>query len=144
VARKTVKMTPGYSGKPLVTKLGLKPHSSFYTFDAPLEYLDWLAPLPEGVKHITTLKPKLAFIHGFFRDRRTLEEQLPAFMTHLEKSGTIWISWLKKSAKIPTDITEDTIREIALPMGLVDVKVCAVSEIWSGLKLVIRVSKRSS
>jgi hypothetical protein len=137
-------MTPGYSGKPLVAKLGLKPHSSFYTYAAPLEYLDWLIPLPDGVKHITTLEPNLAFVHGFFRDRRTFEEQLPAFMTHLESTGTIWISWLKKSAKIPTDITEDTIREIALPMGLVDVKVCAVSEIWSGLKLVIRVNKRSS
>jgi hypothetical protein len=137
-------MTPGYSGKPLVTKLGLKPHSSFYTFDAPLEYLAWLAPLPDGVKHITTLKPNLALIHGFFEKRIVLEEQLPAFMTHLERTGAIWISWLKKSAKISTDMTEDTIREIALPMGLVDVKVCAVSEIWSGLKLVIRVNKRSS
>jgi Protein of unknown function (DUF3052) len=137
-------MILGYSGKPLVTKLGLKPHSSFYTYAAPLEYLDWLMPLPEGVKHRMALEPNLAFIHGFFRDHRTLEEQLPDFIAHLEKSGMIWISWLKKSAKIPTDITEDTIREVALPMGLVDVKVCAVSEIWSGLKLVIRVNKRSS
>jgi Protein of unknown function (DUF3052) len=137
-------LTPGYSGKPLVAKLGLKPHLSFYTFDAPLEYLDWLEPMPDGAKHITILEPNLKFIHGFFRDRRTFEEQLPDFMTHLEKSGMIWISWLKKSAKIPTDITEDTIREVALPMGLVDVKVCAVSEIWSGLKLVIPVRKRSS
>jgi hypothetical protein len=137
-------MTPGYSGKPLVVKLGLKPHSSFYTYSAPLEYLDLLSPLPDGVKHATALEPNLAFIHGFFRDRRTFEEQLPEFMTHLESTGMIWISWLKKSAKIPTDITEETIREVALPMGLVDVKVCAVSEIWSGLKLVIRVNKRSS
>jgi hypothetical protein len=137
-------MTSGYSGKSLVAKLGLKPHSSFYTYSAPLEYLDWLAPFPDGVKHIKTLEPNLVFIHGFFRQRSTFEEQLPEFMTHLEKSGMIWISWLKKSAKIPTDITEDTIREVALPMGLVDVKVCAVSEIWSGLKLVIPVSKRFS
>jgi hypothetical protein len=137
-------MTPGYSGKLLVSKLGLKPHSRFYTYDAPFEYLDWLAPLPDGVKHLTTLASDLRFIHGFFEKRSTLEEQLPAFMTHLEPTGMIWISWLKKSAKIPTDITEDTIREIALPMGLVDVKVCAVSEIWSGLKLVIRVKKRFS
>jgi hypothetical protein len=135
-------MTPGYSGKSLVAKLGLKPHSRFYTFDAPLEYIGWLAPLPDGVKHITILKPNLGFIHGFFRDRSTFEEQLPEFVSHLESTGMIWISWLKKSAKIPTDITEDTIREVALPMGLVDVKVCAVSEIWSGLKLVIPVSKR--
>ena len=135
-------MTPGYSGKSLVTKFGLKPNSGFYTFDATLEYMDWLSPLPEGVKHITKLEPDLAFIHGFFRERRVFEEQLPTFKAHLEKSGMIWISWLKKSAKIPTNITEDTIREIALPMGLVDVKVCAVSEIWSGLKLVIPVNKR--
>ncbi len=137
-------MTPGYSGKSLVAKLGLKPNSSFHSFNAPLEYLDWLAPLPDGVKHIAVLEPNLGFIHGFFRDRRTLEEQLPDLITHLESTGMIWISWLKKSAKIPTDITEDTIREIALPMGFVDIKVCAVSEIWSGLKLVIRVNKRSS
>jgi hypothetical protein len=135
-------MTSGYSGKSLVAKLGLKPDSSFHTHDAPLEYLDWLAPLPEGVKLVLSLEPNLAFIHGFFVKRSTLEQQLPAFMTHLEKSGMIWISWLKKSAKIPTDITEDTIREIALPMDLVDVKVCAVSEIWSGLKLVVPVNKR--
>jgi hypothetical protein len=135
-------MTSGYSDKRLVTKLGLKPDSSFYTFDAPHEYLDWLAPLPDGVKRLTSLESKLAFIHGFFEKWIVLEEQLPAFMMHLESTGMIWISWLKKSAKIPTDITEDTIREIALPMGLVDVKVCAVSEIWSGLKLVIRVNKR--
>ncbi len=137
-------MTPGYSGKPLVAKLGLKPHSSFYTYDAPLEYLNWLSPMPDGVKQVLSLEPNLSFIHGFFEKRIELEEQLPAFMTHLEKNGMIWISWLKKSAKIPTDIAEDTIREIALPRGLVDVKVCAVSEIWSGLKLVIPVSKRSS
>jgi hypothetical protein len=137
-------MTPGYSGKSLVTKLGLKSHSSFYTFDAPLEYLDWLVPMPDGVKHVLKLEPNLGFIHGFFEKRSVLEEQLPAFMTHLERTGAIWISWLKKNAKIPTDITEDTIREIVLPMGLVDVKVCAVSEIWSGLKLVIPVSKRFS
>ena len=135
-------MTPGYSGKSLVTKLGLKPNSSFYTFDVPPEYLDWLVPLPEGVKHVTVLEPDLGFIHGFFVKRSIFAEQLPIFKMHLEKSGMIWISWLKKSAKIPTDITEDTIREIALPMGLVDVKVCAVSEIWSGLKLVIPVNRR--
>jgi hypothetical protein len=135
-------MTPGYSGKSLVTKLGLKPNSSFYTFDAPPEYMDWLSPLPEGVKHVMILKPDVGYIHGFFRERRVFEGQLPIFKTHLEHNGMIWISWLKKSAKIPTDISEDTIREIALPMGLVDVKVCAVSEIWSGLKLVIPVNKR--
>ena len=135
-------MVLGYSGKSLVTKLGLKPHSSLYTFDAPSEYLDWLEPLPEGVKHVTILEPGLEFIHGFFRERIVFEEQLPIFKTHLEKKGMIWISWLKKSAKISTNITEDTIREVALPVGLVDVKVCAVSEIWSGLKLVIPVSKR--
>ena len=109
-------------------------------------YQTWLKttlePLPEGIKHVTILEPGLEFIHGFFRERIVFEEQLPIFKTHLEKKGMIWISWLKKSAKISTNITEDTIREVALPVGLVDVKVCAVSEIWSGLKLVIPVSKR--
>ena len=141
-AKKRDIMVLGYSGKSLVTKLGLKPYSSLYTFDAPSEYLDWLEPLPEGVKHVTILEPGLEFIHGFFRERIVFEEQLSTFKSHLEKKGMIWISWLKKSAKIPTDIIEDAIREVALPMGLVDVKVCAVSEIWSGLKLVIPVSKR--
>jgi Protein of unknown function (DUF3052) len=104
--------------------------------------LDWLEPLPAGVTQVTTLEPRLGFIHGFFKERTVFEQSLPDFRTHLENSGMIWISWLKKSAKIPTDITEDTIREVALPMGLVDVKVCAVSDIWSGLKLVIPVVKR--
>jgi hypothetical protein len=86
----------------------------------------------------------VAAAHLFFTERSDLEEALSGLRRRLAPSGFVWISWPKKSAKVATDITEDVVREVALPLGFVDIKVCAVSDVWSGLKLVIRKSERSS
>lgn len=135
----------GYSGTPLIKKLGIKPAMTFYVLDAPQDYEQWLGPLPEGAtlvhKH---LKSEIEAAHLFFYERYKLHSALECLRNQLAQAGFIWISWPKKSAKVPTDITEDVIREIALPMGYVDIKVCAVSDIWSGLKLVIRKSERKN
>jgi hypothetical protein len=135
----------GYSGTPLLKKLGIKPAMTFYVMGAPPEYEHWLGPLPEGAA--ITHKPAKANIeaaHLFFDERFKLHVALESLRNRLSQTGFIWISWPKKASKVPTDITEDVIREIALPMGYVDIKVCAVSDIWSGLKLVIRKSERTA
>jgi hypothetical protein len=132
----------GYSGTPLAKKLGLKAPMIFVTVDAPDEYASWLAPLPAGVSLSTSSAAPLAAAHLFVRSRADLARHLADFRRSLTPAGFVWISWPKKSSKVATDVTEDVIRELALPLGLVDIKVCAVSEIWSGLKLVIRKSER--
>ena len=134
----------GYSGTPLVKKLGVKPQLQMLTINAPKEYTTWLGDLPEGVKLITKATTPIDAAHLFATDRVVLDVTLSKLRKELKQDGFVWVSWHKKSSKIPTDITEDIIREIALPFGFVDVKVCAVSEIWSGLKLVIRKSERQS
>ena len=126
----------GYSGTPLIKKLGIKEGFRLRLVDAPENYTELLGPLHLGVEENT--KENCHFIHGFFKERADLETALPALMREINRDGMIWISWPKKASMVPTTITEDTIREIALPLGLVDVKVCAVDEIWSGLKLMIR------
>jgi hypothetical protein len=132
----------GYSGTPLVKKLGLVAGQRAFIENAPHDYLALISPLPETVEFVTRLTGKLDFIHLFVREASRLQERLPAYLSKLEPNGMIWISWPKKASKVPTDITEDTIRRVALPLGLVDVKVCAVDETWSGLKLVIRKALR--
>ena len=132
----------GYSGAPLVKKLGIKPQLQMLTINAPKEYATWLGDLPEGVKLITKATKPIDAAHLFATDRVVLNVTLSKLRKELKQDGFVWVSWYKKSSKIPTDITEDIIREIALPLGFVDVKVCAVSEILSGLKLVIRKSER--
>ena len=128
----------GYSGTPLVKKLGLAEGQRAFIEKPPDGYFALLAPLPENVEFVPRMAGKLDFIQLFVREASRLRERLPAYLDKLDPDGTIWISWPKKASKVPTDITEDTIREVALPLGLVDVKVCAVDETWSGLKLVIR------
>ena len=96
-----------------------------------------LAPLPEGVKRVRKIDDA-DVAHCFVTARARLDKELRAAVPKMQQDAAIWISWPKKSAKVETDITEDTVREVALPLGLVDIKVCAVDEIWSGLKLVIR------
>ncbi len=135
---------PGYSGTPLVKKLGLKPPMEYLVPDPPDGFVEWLEDLPAGVVLVTSADPPVQAAHLFVTSRDAMEEQLTALRPQLEQAGFIWVSWPKKSSRVPTDITEDTIREVALPMGYVDVKVCAVSDIWSGLKLVIRKSERLS
>ena len=132
----------GYSGTPLAKKLGLKAPLKLLTVNAPKEYKAWLGELPNDVKLLTKTKPPIEAVHVFTTESAFLDMALSKLRNELKQDGFVWVSWPKKSARVPTDITEDTIREIALPLGFVDIKVCAVSEVWSGLKLVIRKSER--
>lgn len=127
----------GYSKTPLWKKLELKDGMAATVHQPPVDYFDWLA---DGPDVDWTKKPDLKrpFIHLFNTSRDELAGLLGAARHTMPKDGMIWASWPKKASKVPTDITEDVIREIALPLGFVDIKVCAVSEVWSGLKLVIR------
>ena len=134
--------TAGYSGTPLAKKLGIKPGSRVWACDAPADYRRLLEPLPEGVSVFSRPGKEVDLIHCFTKDRKELAAALPGFMKAIKKDGAIWVSWPKKASKVKTDVTEDVIRELALPLGLVDVKVCAINEIWSGLKLVIRLKNR--
>jgi hypothetical protein len=110
--------------------------------DVPKEYNAWVRPLPERVTIAAKGKPPFRAVHVFVTKRTELAKHLAHLRKTLEQDGYIWVSWPKKASRVPTNITEDTIREVALPLGFVDIKVCAVSEVWSGLKLVIRVSER--
>jgi hypothetical protein len=128
----------GYSGTPLARKLGIVAGSHVATRHAPADYCDLLAPLPDGIVFDAKVTTTTDVVHVFADRRSVLEKELATLRRSVRSNGTVWVSWPKKASKVPTDITEDTIRELALPLGFVDVKVCAVSEVWSGLKLVIR------
>ena len=132
----------GYSGTPLIKKLGIKEGFRVRTLNAPAYYWSLLGALPPKVSILDETKEMADFIHLFVKSIAELESQLPILKDQIEKNGMIWVSWYKKSAKIPTDVTEDVIRDTALTLGLVDVKVCAVDEQWSGLKLVWRKENR--
>ena len=135
--------TPGYSGKPLVDKLGVKSGYRLALIDAPPEFPGGLGTLPDDVEIAGDRAKDLDFIL-FFADRaQTLEKKLPGALERLVQAGMLWIAWPKKSSGVATDITEDVIRRIALPLGVVDVKVCAITDVWSGLKLVRRLKNRS-
>lgn len=134
----------GYSATPLLKKLGFKPPLSLVAVEAPREYVDWLGELPEGVRIVSKTSKPIQAAHVFVTKRAALTKNLVAFRKQLEQNGFVWVSWPKKASKVETDITEDTIREVALPLGFVDIKVCAVSDVWSGLKLVIRKSERTA
>jgi hypothetical protein len=131
-------MAAGYSGTPLAKKLGIKPGQRLSAPGAPSNYKKLLAPLPDGVDITARVSKTTELVHLFTRSKAELAKNLEAWLKVLPPDAAIWISWPKKTSKVPTDITEDTIRAVALPMGLVDVKVCAVDETWSGLKLVLR------
>jgi hypothetical protein len=135
-------MPAGYSGTPLAKKLGIKAGFRVFVENAPEIYLQWLEPLPDGVHFLDKIEDDLDMIHLFTDEANELAAKLKRHTRKLKSNGMFWVSWPKKASKRPTNITEDTIRELALPLGLVDVKVCAVDEIWSGLKLVIRVENR--
>jgi len=132
----------GYSGKPLAEKLGIKAGCRIFVDQAPENYPKLVEPLPEGVTIVPRLAGKVDIIHVFSSEAKELAKKLKQFKKSIVENGMIWVSWPKKSAGVPTDVTEDVIRELALPLGLVDVKVCAVDEVWSGLKLVIRKENR--
>ena len=128
----------GYSGTPLAKKLGIKPGSHICAIRAPDNYSELLAPLPEGVKLATRPGLLVNIAHVFATQKTDLAKQLSLLRQKLNSEATIWVSWPKQASKVPTTITEGTIRELAFPLGLVDIKVCAVTEVWSGLKLVVR------
>lgn len=132
----------GYSGTPLARKLGIKAGSRVRTQGAPPDYLGLVSPLPEGVVVSTRLRTDIDVYHLFTTSRRDLRDRLPGAMVSIRQDGMIWVSWPKKASGVATDVVEGDIRRIALPLGLVDVKVCAVDETWSGLKLVIRRENR--
>ena len=129
----------GYSQTPLQQKLGLKEGQRVRFIDSPTELNNWLHKLPE-VK--LTMRAPYDFVLLFVNKTELLEGWLVKLRNQLNQTGMIWVAWYKKAAKKPTELTEDIIRDIALPLGFVDVKVCAISEEWSGLKLVIRVTER--
>lgn len=133
----------GYSGTPLARKLGFRPGQKVLVIgEVPGDYESWVAPLPDGVTLARRGRPPHAAVHLFVTRRAELARHLAVMRQTLQPAGIVWISWPKKSAKVATNITEDVIREEALPLGLVDIKVCSVNETWSGLKLVIRRSER--
>ena len=136
-------MTTGYSETPLAKKLGIKPGFKILTVNAPDNYRQMLEAIPErvtisGEKNIS----EIDIVHLFTNSRDELFHELAICVRLIKQDGSIWVSWYKKAAKLPTEITEDTVRESAFPLGLVDIKVCAVDEKWSGLKLVIRKENR--
>jgi len=132
----------GYSGKPLVTKLGIKPFFNIFIINAPPDYKSIVHDIPESVIILTAWKKNINLVHIFSIDKSEMIKSINKAKNHITQNGMIWVSWPKKSSKLLTDITEDTIRNIALSIDLVDIKVCAIDDCWSGLKLVIRKEKR--
>jgi hypothetical protein len=132
----------GYSGTPLIKKLGIKAGCSIFVSQPSDTYIELLNPLPENVTFKDKLTGELDFIHLFVKERKVFEKEFTRSKKHLKKDGMLWISWPKKSSKVVTDLDENIIREYGLKEGLVDVKVCAVDDIWSGLKFVFRVKDR--
>jgi hypothetical protein len=133
----------GYSGTSLAKKLGIKEGFIVSILNQPDYYFNLFTDLPE-IKITKNKKPKKDFIHYFVAEEKELVKDIKSLKEQIVQNGMIWISWPKKSSKVETDITEDVIRNVALKNGLVDVKVCAVDKIWSGLKLVIPVKDRIS
>ena len=131
----------GYSGTPLAKKLGLKKGFRVSVLGQPDYYFTLFTDLPQ-IELVTVDEKKKDFIHYFVRKEKELLKNIAQLKEQIESNGMIWISWPKKTANVATDITEDVIRSIGLANGLVDVKVCAVDEVWSGLKLVIPVKDR--
>lgn len=128
----------GYSGTPLPKKLGIGPGSRIHLMGAPAGFRARLEPLPEGARFVDRVSKSADLVHLFSADRADLSLRLGRLRKAMRSDATIWVSWPKKAARVATDLTEDAIRRVALPLGFVDVKVCAVDEIWSGLKLVVR------
>jgi hypothetical protein len=129
--------TPGYGG-PLVKKLGFKPGQAVAYVDAPGDFPELLGDLPDGVTVRARLRGPLDLVVCFVTARRDLERRLPRLRAALQPAGMLWIAWPKRSSGVATDMTEDVVRDVALPTGLVDTKVAAIDDTWSGLRLVIR------
>jgi hypothetical protein len=132
----------GYSGTPLVQKLGIKPDARVYFANAPADFPTTLGPLPAGVEQVGGAAKDLDFAVLFVTDRAGLTKQFAKLAARLQKAGMLWVAWPKKASGVPTDLTENVVRDIGLAAGLVDVKVCAIDETWSGLKFVYRLKDR--
>ena len=136
--------TAGYSGTPLVKKLGIKPGSTLGLIGAPDDFDVTLGELPDGVAVRHRLQGRLDVIVAFSLDRTTLERRLPALRDALQPAGGLWLAWPKRASGVATDLNDTVVRELGLAAGLVDNKVCAIDEVWSGLRLVYRLSDRPS
>jgi hypothetical protein len=132
----------GYSGTPLAKKLGISPGICVFVEGAPMAYEQLLAPMPDDVTVQSAVDSSTDIVHLFSVSKAELAGALKRALQHLRPGAALWVSWPKKASKVPTDLTEDVIRDLALPLGLVDVKVCAVDDVWSGLKLVVRKEHR--
>ena len=130
--------TAGYSGTPLAKKLGVTAGCKVLCIDAPADYQSLLEPIPDGVTFTSRADACVDLAHLFVTERGRLAKELAALRGKLRPETPVWVSWPKKASGVASSVTEDVIREVALPIGYVDVKVCAVSEVWSGLKLVVR------
>ncbi len=135
-------MTSGYSKRTLVQKLGIKTGMRLIILNSPPDYEATLGPLPNNVEIAKTIAGPLDFVHFFTKERAKLDAQFPQLKQALALNGMLWISWPKAASKVPTDLKEDIIREIGLNNGLVDVKVAAIDQVWSGLKFVYRLKDR--
>ena len=132
----------GYSGTPLPQKLGIKAGMTLHVIDAPMDYSSLIAPVGAKVAFATRLSRDVELVHAFVTKKGRLSDVLDRARVGLGPDAVVWVSWPKKAANIPSEITEDTVRDVALPLGFVDVKVCAVDNTWSGLKLVVRKALR--
>jgi hypothetical protein len=134
--------TAGYSGTPLVKKLGIKPGATLGLIGAPEGFDDTLGELPDGVVVRRRLRGPMDVIVAFFVDGAALERRLPALRDALQPAGGLWLAWPKRASGVVTDLSDNVVRELGLAAGLVDNKVCAIDEVWSGLRLVYRLRDR--
>jgi hypothetical protein len=132
----------GYSDTPLAQKLGIKLAMSVTVINQPANYRQLLGEAADGVEFSDRTTTDSSFVHLFTPRRSELEKQLSQLRKKIPDTATIWVSWPKKSAGVPTDVTEEVVRAVALPLGFVDIKVCAINETWSGLKLMVRRANR--
>ena len=131
-------MNAGYSGTPLPKKLGIREGSRICYVNQPSDFERTVGELPDGVEVRSRARGSLDVVVWFVTARRELEARLAALRRAIEPAGALWVAWPKRSSGVATDMTEDVVREVALPTGLVDNKVCAIDETWSGLRLVVR------
>jgi hypothetical protein len=133
----------GYSGKPLTQKLGIKPGFCIFVGGAPKSYGELVGDLPDGANIVSRPKEPLDMVHLFATKAAWLAAKLSTYRNAIVPDGMIWVSWPKKSSGVVTDLSDVVVRDVALPLGLVDVKVCAIDEVWSGLKFVIPKEQRT-
>jgi Protein of unknown function (DUF3052) len=136
--------TSGYSGTPLAKKLGIRAGARLFLQAAPPNYPQLIAPLPPGVQTVRRIDARTDVVHLFASARARLERSLRNARRAMRDDAAIWVSWPKKASGVASDISEDVVRELAFPLGLVDIKVCAVDDTWSGLKLMVRRSERAA